>query len=165
MTIHFLTVADIEREQLDQLAVYGGGSPGVLNRGRVEAAVAAAENARYYVGDDLFALAAAYLQYLVLGHAFGNGNKRVSLAAALHFMFLNGVRIEADPEQMTRLVLDTTTHVVDKEGIAAFFREHAVNFPPPLADPPLAQPRADALHEAREWAHARYAETFRELAK
>lgn len=48
---------------------------------------------------DPYRLAAAYAVYIIRGHPFIDGNKRVGLAAALSFLDLNG--LPANPDNLT----------------------------------------------------------------
>jgi death-on-curing protein len=67
--------------------------------GRLDAAVAAA--AATFDGEflhaDPYRLAAAYAVYIIRGHPFLDGNKRIGLSAALTFLDLNS--IPANPEK------------------------------------------------------------------
>lgn len=88
----FLSVEDVVAIHDELLRRYGGSAtPG--HRGELEgvtAAVLAVENSYY---DDVFELPAAYAVYIVMGHVFGDGNKRTGSAAALVFLDLNGVTL------------------------------------------------------------------------
>ena len=88
----FLGVEHVVAIHDELLGRYGGSStPG--HRGDLDgvtAAVLAVENAYY---DDVFELAAAYAVYIVMGHVFGDGNKRTGSAAALVFLDLNGITL------------------------------------------------------------------------
>jgi death-on-curing protein len=70
-------------------------------------------------------MAAAYLFHLVQNHAFIDGNKRVGLVAALAFLGLNDVSIEADPDELTELVLGVAAGKVSKAEVAVFLQNRA----------------------------------------
>jgi death-on-curing protein len=70
-------------------------------------------------------VAAAYLFHLVQNHAFIDGNKRVGLVAALAFLGLNDVRIDADPDELTELVLGVAGGKVSKAEVAVFLQDRA----------------------------------------
>ena len=70
-------------------------------------------------------MAAAYLFHLVQNHAFVDGNKRVGLVAALAFLGLNDVSIEADADELTELVLGVAAGKVSKAEVAVFLQDHA----------------------------------------
>jgi death-on-curing protein len=100
----FLSVEDVVTIHDELLRRYGGSrSPG--HRGELDgvtAAVLAVENSYY---DDVFELAAAYATYIVIGHVFGDGNKRAGSAAALVFLDLNGVQLRFRPSTLlTRMI-------------------------------------------------------------
>ena len=54
-------------------------------------------------------MAAAYFFHLAKNHPFLDGNKRVALAAALAFLWLNGYEVVTDPESLGDLVLAVAT--------------------------------------------------------
>ena len=69
-------------------------------------------------------MAAAYLFYLVKNHAFIDGNKRVTTAAALVFLDLNGVEIREDEPALSDLVLDVAQDKAKKAEVANYLRIH-----------------------------------------
>lgn len=78
-----------------------------------------------FVHDDLFAMAAAYAFHIAQNQPFVDGNKRTGLAAALVFLDLNGVTV-ADPEgKLYNAMIEIADKRLDKEGLAALFRELA----------------------------------------
>jgi len=70
-------------------------------------------------------MAAAYLFHIVQNHPFIDGNKRTGAAAAIIFLDMNGVEIEADEEGLVDLTLRVATGQAGKPDIAEFFRSHA----------------------------------------
>jgi death-on-curing family protein len=101
----FLSVEQVYRIHGELLRRYGGSAiPG--HRGEEEgvtAAVLAVENSYY---QDIFALAAAYAVYIVMGHVFGDGNKRTGSGAALTFLQLNEVNLRVTPEKLLDTMLE-----------------------------------------------------------
>ncbi|MFO0840684.1 MAG: type II toxin-antitoxin system death-on-curing family toxin [Phycisphaerae bacterium] len=67
-------------------------------------------------------MAAAYLFHIVQNHPFVDGNKRTGTAAALVFLEMNGITIEADEDALVELVLKVAQGRADKPRIAEFFR-------------------------------------------
>lgn len=161
MEIQFLSVEDVIFGQERQLEIYGGGLPGILNRGSLESAVAMPQAGfgGEYAHKDLFEMASAYLFHLVSGHAFGNGNKRIGLDSALVFLHLNGVRVEATNEAIADLVLGVAESRTGKDEVAAFLRQHGVT----IGGDCLVG--AEAFASAREWMHRTYAWAFAKLAE
>jgi death-on-curing protein len=70
-------------------------------------------------------MAAAYLFHLVRNHPFIDGNKRTGLMAMLAFLGLNGLGLQADPDDLTDLVLGVAEGRVTKAEIAVFVQRHA----------------------------------------
>ena len=70
-------------------------------------------------------MAAAYLFHLVKNHAFVDGNKRVGTVAALVFIELNGIELEADEAEFERLVLDVAENKSSKSAIAEYLRRNS----------------------------------------
>lgn len=77
-----------------------------------------------YSTPDLCDLAGAYLFGIVKNHPFADGNKRTGLAAADVFLFLNGLKLDAAPEELIHLVESVAAGSIDEGGAAAFFGDH-----------------------------------------
>ena len=122
----FLTIEDVLFAHADQIERYGG-DRGVRDLGLLDSAIAQprARFADQYLHDILFAMAAAYLFHIVQNHPFIDGNKRTGAVAALLFLDLNGIAVEAVPGALYDLTIATAEGRADKEQIAVFFREHA----------------------------------------
>ena len=59
-----------------------------------------------YLQAGLCEMAAAYLYHIVQNHPFLDGNKRVGLEAALLFLEINGITIEATNSELVELTLE-----------------------------------------------------------
>ena len=55
-----------------------------------------------------------------------DGNKRVGAAAAYVFLALNNVRLTADEDAYTELLLSVARGETPKSGVAHFFRDNIV---------------------------------------
>lgn len=101
-----------------------GGSDGLRDRGLIESAVArpSAVYEGEYLHRDLFEMAGAYLFHIVSNHPFVDGNKRVGAAAAIVFLELNGIEIEADEDGLVEITIAAASGKATKPEIAAFFR-------------------------------------------
>ena len=130
MTPHFLTVDDLLESHAFQITKYGG-SEGVRDMGLLHSALA--QPLATFDGTplhrDLFEMAAAYLFHIVSNHPFVDGNKRVGLEAALLFLEINGVTIEATDEQLVEVVIRTARGESTKGEIAELFRHCAITPP------------------------------------
>ena len=56
-----------------------------------------------------------------------DGNKRVGTVAALVFLELNGVEVEADEAEFERLVLNVAENKSSKSAIAEYLRRNSKN--------------------------------------
>jgi len=122
----FLSTADVLTLHADQVELYGG-EHGVRDMGLLESAVAQprASFGGQFLHKDLFEMAAAYLYHLVQNHPFLDGNKRTGAVAALVFLDLNGVEIDAPKGSLYDLTMAVATGQAGKAEITAFFRAHA----------------------------------------
>jgi death-on-curing protein len=121
MTVRYLDLEDLLHLTRD----LGAGpvrDPGLL-------ASAAARPRATVFGDDAYpslGLKAAALLHSVCGnHALVDGNKRLAWLAALVFLDINEVTIEATDDEAFDLVMQVAQGVADVPDIAAFLDEHA----------------------------------------
>lgn len=124
----FLTLDEVLALHADQLERYGG-DPGVRDVGLLESALATprATLGGAFLHGSLPEMAAAYLFHLVGSHPFVDGNKRVGLAAAIAFLGLNALWLEAEPDDLAELVLRVARGEATKAEVAEFVREHVVD--------------------------------------
>jgi death-on-curing protein len=123
MNAVFLTLDEILEIHRDQIRRYGG-KDGVRDAGLLESAVAMprAGSASGYLHRDVFEMAAAYLFHIVRNHPFIDGNKRTGAVAALVFLSLNGLEVEAIESALEEMVRGVAAGVNDKPMVAEFFR-------------------------------------------
>lgn len=110
-----------------QVETYGGDS-GLRDAGLLESAVAQpqASFSAEFLHSFPFEMAAAYRFHLVMNHPFVDGNKRVGLEAALIFLEINGIEIEATDEELVTAVLDVATSKLSKNDLALFLQSKQV---------------------------------------
>ncbi|MBT3279121.1 MAG: type II toxin-antitoxin system death-on-curing family toxin [Phycisphaerales bacterium] len=127
MKIDFLDLGDVLEIHTNQLDLYGG-SAGIRDNGLLESAIAQPQGGfgKTYLHGNLFEMAAAYLYHLVQNHPFLDGNKRVGTAAALIFLDINGIEINAPKGSVYNLTIAVATGAAKKPEIAEFFRSHAL---------------------------------------
>ena len=110
----------------DQIRRYGG-SRGWRESGLLSSAlgaVSATFDGRL-LHQSLVEMAAAYLFYLTQNHPLVDGNKRTALAAALTFLWMNDIEVEADDDALTDLVLSVAEGRATKAEIAVFLQSRA----------------------------------------
>lgn len=116
--IRFLNLDEILSIQKMEI-VTAGGAHGVRD---IEAVKACVEAPKATFGGEylmsIFGMATTYISSLSLRHPFIDGNKRVALASALTFLFLNGYEIDEEyPEELADLVLDFVTRKISKDDL------------------------------------------------
>lgn len=123
----FLALDEVIALHSDQIQRYGG-LPGLRDMALLSSALGAprATFGGEFLHPNLFEMAAAYLFHLVKNHPFLDGNKRVGLAAALIFLWMNDQKIDAEESSLYDLVLGVAEGRATKAEVAAFLREHAV---------------------------------------
>jgi death-on-curing protein len=104
-----------------------GGQTGVRDVGLLESALARPRNAWAYAEakPDLVALAAAYAFGLMKNHAFVDGNKRTALVVCRTFLRLNGLDIDATPEEKYVTFLKLAAGEVREDELVAWLKTHA----------------------------------------
>ncbi len=116
-------------DKLDVLAVHAqliaetGGSPGLLNEGALESALAAPQNREYYEQADLSTCAATYAYHLTQAHAFIDGNKRVAAAIAETFLETNGAQLNLSNDEVVTLFLDIAAARMSRDRVEEVFKE------------------------------------------
>lgn len=93
MATFYLTCAEVSAIH-DQLIEEFGGTPGLLDQGRLEAAVFRPQTGYY---KDLVEEAAALMESLANNNPFVDGNKRTCFAAADTLLRMNGFFISTEP--------------------------------------------------------------------
>ncbi len=123
----FLSLGEILEIHRDQTERYGG-DPAIRDFGLLRSALAmpAAGVDERYLHNDLFEMAAAYLFHLIVNHPSIDGNKRTGAVAALVFLSLNGIEIEADEDSFEELVRSVAQGKTGKTSVAEFLRVHAI---------------------------------------
>ena len=129
--LEFLTLDEVLALHAEQVERYGG-SDGLRDLGLLESALATPRTTfgREYLHASLPEMAAAHLFHLVRNHPFLDGNKRTGLAAAIAFLGLNGLWLDADPGELAEQVLGVARGTATKADVAVFIRQNVV----PLAE-------------------------------
>ena len=122
----FLDLDRVLRTHQSLIEAYGGAA-GIRDVGLLHSAIAMpqASFGGEFLHKDLFEMAAAYLYHIVQNHPFFDGNKRTGAAAAIIFLAINDVKLEAEEEGLVDLTLEVAEGKVGKQQIAEFFRKIA----------------------------------------
>jgi death-on-curing protein len=123
----FLDVDEVVRLQ-EALILQSGGDPGILDRGKIESAVA--QPRMTFGGVDLYptlAEKAAALGFsLASNHGFVDGNKRIGHAAMEVFFVLNGAEIRAGVDEQEAGFLRLASHQMSRSEFTEWVRQHVV---------------------------------------
>ena len=121
----FLGLDEVIEIHRDQIKRYGGPS-GIRDMELLKSAIAMppASFGGEYLHKDLYEMAAAYLFHIARNHPFIDGNKRTGAVAAVVFLLLNGIELNADEESFEKLVRSVAEGKTDKAKIAEFFRNN-----------------------------------------
>ena len=103
-----------------------GGSSGLRDLGRLEAAVATQTQAAFgrELYADVFEKAAALARGVIADHAFVDGNKRTGMLAALTFLQSNGQSFQTNPGELEDFAVRIAVDHLDVPAIAAWLRAH-----------------------------------------
>jgi death-on-curing protein len=125
----FLELDDVLAIHADQVARYGG-STGVRDLGLLQSALAMppASFGGEFLHPTLPEMAAAYMFHLLQKHAFIDANKRIGLAAAIAFLGMNDLWLEAVPEELLELLLRVARGEIGKPEVSMFLRGRCVPF-------------------------------------
>ena len=103
-----------------------GVSPEIRDEGLLESAL----NAPFqtFAGIELYPTIidkAAQLGYsLIKNHAFVDGNKRIGTHVMLIFLMLNGIDVDYEGEELTRLILGVAAGEISSEQLLAWLQAH-----------------------------------------
>jgi death on curing protein len=104
-----------------------GGSHGILDLGRLEAAVSRPQAVfqDQELFSDIFFKAAALLDALVNDHPFIDGNKRTGISSAALFLRANGWRLEASNEELVEFTIKVAVSHPDLTLLAEWFQKQS----------------------------------------
>jgi death-on-curing protein len=126
VTPTFLTLDEVLALHAEHLRRFGGAAG--LRDANLLASALGAPQASFggeFLHFTLPEMAAAYLFHLAKNHPFVDGNKRTALAAAMVFLRLHDLRVEASDDALYRLVMAVAEGRRTKAEAAAFLNEHA----------------------------------------
>ena len=123
-------IASLTLEQLLELHALviheTGGSVGLRDLGRLEAAVAAQTQSVF--GEELYPgltqKAAAIIRGIIGDHPFIDGNKRTAMLAGLTFLKINGLGFNANKGELEDFAVKIATEKLDIAEIAEWLKSH-----------------------------------------
>ena len=126
MKVLFLTLGEVLSIHEEQIRLFGGPS-GLRDSGLLQSAMGNVEATfgGAFLHGSLFEMAAAYLYGICRNHPFLDGNKRTAAAAALIFLDMNRIEVDADEEEFYRIVIGVAEGRVSKASVAVFLQDQA----------------------------------------
>lgn len=126
MKVLFLTLGEVLSIHEEQIRLFGGPS-GLRDSGLLQSAMGNVEATfgGAFLHGSLFEMAAAYLYGICRNHPFLDGNKRTAAAAALIFLDMNRIEVDADEEEFYRIVIGVAEGRVSKASVAVFLQDRA----------------------------------------
>jgi len=122
----FLALDEVLGLHAEQIRLFGGSS-GIRDVGRLQPAMGSVEATfgGAFLHETILAMAAAYLYGICRSHPFIDGNKRTAVGAALTFLEMNGVEVDADEDAFYDLVIRVAEGRVSKASVTVFLEDHA----------------------------------------
>lgn len=122
----FLGLDEVVEIHNDQIKRYGG-SPGLRDIELLKSAIAmpAVSFGGDYLHSDIYEMAAAYLFHIVRDHPFIDGNKRTGAVAAVVFLIINGIELNASEGSFEKIILSAAEGKIEKAAVARFFKNNA----------------------------------------
>ena len=123
----FLTLDEVLSLHEEQIHLFGGSS-GIRDLGLLQSAMGSVEATfgGVFLHETIYEMAAAYLYGICRNHPFLDGNKRTAVAAALTFLDMNGIEVEASEDTFYDLVAGVAEGRVSRSAVAVFLEKHAV---------------------------------------
>jgi death-on-curing protein len=104
-----------------------GGSAGLRDLGRLEAAIAT--QTQNVFGEELYPSiidkTAAIIRGIIADHPFVDGNKRTAMLSGLTLLELNKINFTAQPGEIEDFAVDIATKHIDVPQISSWLRLHA----------------------------------------
>lgn len=124
MAIIYLSVDDVLATYAKTVELSGGGSVGVLDRGRLESVLQNIQN------DDWYPTFGAKLTHLFFGlakfHCLQDGNKRTAITASAHMLLVNGYLycVKQFLHDMENISVQVAADIVSKDLLAEIIQSH-----------------------------------------
>lgn len=105
-----------------------GGSAGLRDLGRLEAAIAT--QTQNVFNEELYPSivdkTAAVVRGIIADHPFVNGNKRTAILAGLTLLEINHVQFSAEPGEIEDFAVQVATHKLDIPAVVSWLQDHIV---------------------------------------
>lgn len=121
----YLTKPQIRQLQ-EELIATSGGMPGLRDEGLLDSAIA--NPLQSFGGDDLYPTVidkAAQLAFgLIRNHPFVDGNKRIGTHAMLVLLYINGIELAYDDDELIQIILEVAAGQARQNEIRQWIKTH-----------------------------------------
>lgn len=122
--IKFITLKQVKAIHQQQIMMFGG-SPVILDEGKLESAVLRAKNLFNYNSQaDLYDLAATIGWGITNNHAFVDGNKRTAFVVMAVFLQINGIIVTASEVDVVNIMLAVASGELSQEQLGNWLRNN-----------------------------------------
>ena len=124
--IRFLTIKQVRAIHQQQILIFGG-SPGILDEGKLESAVFRAQNlSNYNEKATIYDLAASIGWGIANNYAFVDGNKRTAFVVMAVFLQINGIILTASEVDVVNIMLAVASSQISQEQLSDWLRESSI---------------------------------------
>lgn len=125
--IRFVTVSQVKAIHQQQIFLFGG-SPGILDEGKLESAVYRARNLFNYNREaTIYDLAASIGWGITNNHPFVDGNKRTAFVVMAVFLQINGVMLTATEVDVVIVMLRVAAGEISEAQLSYWLKNNSEN--------------------------------------
>ena len=123
--IRFITVSQVRAIHQQQSLMFGG-SPGILDEGKLESAVCRARNLfSYNRKATIYDLAASIGWGIAKNHPFVDGNKRTAFVVMAVFLQINGVMLTATEVDVVTVMLGVAAGEIAENQLSHWLKNNS----------------------------------------
>ena len=125
--MRYLTIDEIFAIHDRAIREYGG-SPELLDLGRLEATLAVPRQTMFgeELYPDVFSKAAILYYLLIKNHPFLDGNKRTAFLALMRFLNINGYTLNATNDELYQFTIDVASSALTKEEVEMWIKDKTI---------------------------------------
>ena len=121
-----MTLKQVKAIHQQQIMMFGG-SPGILDEGKLESAVLRAKNLfNYNPQADLYDLAATVGWGITNNYAFVDGNKRTAFVVMAVFLQINRIILTASEVDVVNIMLAVASSEVSQEQLSNWLKNFSI---------------------------------------
>ncbi|MDJ0647862.1 MAG: type II toxin-antitoxin system death-on-curing family toxin [Xenococcaceae cyanobacterium MO_188.B19] len=124
--VRFLTIKQVRAIHQQQILIFGG-SPGILDEGKLKSAVFRGQNlSDYNEKATIYDLAASIGWGIANNYAFVDGNKRTAFVVMAVFLQINGIILTGSEVDVVNIMLAVASSQISQEQLSDWLRESSI---------------------------------------